>query len=213
MLTSDVMLLYDTARLLLTLGHCWSISTGSCLTTLLTALISLWATNTSLPTWRTWWNHSNSTIMKTWWKVSKWGWGDHQQTSLIVPDKNLFNNTRASIMVMTISRSTISMYVFFAYNISPFICCFIESWQEVAFQITPVQKVYTKTFADQKYSCARTKCVSAVSNAYTRCAHEELENNLNCVNFVMVSCNISIHMHLKQIPVLIHYFQAYNFEE
>jgi hypothetical protein len=37
---------------LLTLQHRWSISTGSCLTTLLTALISLKMTTTCLPTWR-----------------------------------------------------------------------------------------------------------------------------------------------------------------
>jgi hypothetical protein len=36
---------------LLTLKHCWSISTGSCLTTLLTASISLQVTTTYLPTW------------------------------------------------------------------------------------------------------------------------------------------------------------------
>jgi hypothetical protein len=43
MLTHGVVLLHDIARkhTLLTLEHCWSISTGSCLTTLFTALISL----------------------------------------------------------------------------------------------------------------------------------------------------------------------------
>jgi hypothetical protein len=35
---------------LLALEHCWSISTGNCLTTLLTALISLQVTFTCLPT-------------------------------------------------------------------------------------------------------------------------------------------------------------------
>jgi hypothetical protein len=36
---------------LLTLEHCWNISTGNCLTTLLIALISLQATTTCLPTY------------------------------------------------------------------------------------------------------------------------------------------------------------------
>jgi hypothetical protein len=39
-LTSGVVLLHDSARLL-TAAHWWSLSTGRCLTTLLTALISL----------------------------------------------------------------------------------------------------------------------------------------------------------------------------
>jgi hypothetical protein len=43
MLTYSVVLLHDNARshTALALQHCWSISTGSCLTTLLSALISL----------------------------------------------------------------------------------------------------------------------------------------------------------------------------
>jgi hypothetical protein len=55
------------------LKHCWSISTGSCLTTLLTALILLRGTTTCLPIWRTGWDHSTSTIIRRWWKVSKHG--------------------------------------------------------------------------------------------------------------------------------------------
>jgi hypothetical protein len=53
MLASSVMLLYDNVCVriqLLALEHCWSISTGSCLTTLFTALISLQATATCIPT-------------------------------------------------------------------------------------------------------------------------------------------------------------------
>jgi hypothetical protein len=56
---------------LLTLEHCWSISTGSCLTTLLIALILPHATAACLPTWRTGWGHSASTIMRSWQTVSK----------------------------------------------------------------------------------------------------------------------------------------------
>jgi hypothetical protein len=55
---------------LLALDNCWS--TGSCLTTHLTALISLRATTTSLPSWWTCLDHSGSTIMTSSWKVSKW---------------------------------------------------------------------------------------------------------------------------------------------
>jgi hypothetical protein len=58
---------------LLALQQWWSISTGSCLTTHLTDLISLWATTTCLPTWSTDCDHSASTKM-SWWKVSKRGW-------------------------------------------------------------------------------------------------------------------------------------------
>jgi hypothetical protein len=58
---------------LLALEHCWSISAGSCLTTLLTSLISLQATATCLRTWRTGWDHSTSTIMRSWRKLSKRG--------------------------------------------------------------------------------------------------------------------------------------------
>jgi hypothetical protein len=67
---------------LLTLEHCWSILTWSCLTTLLTALISLWATAICLPTWRSGWDHSASAIMKSWWKMSKHGWAHRWQTYL-----------------------------------------------------------------------------------------------------------------------------------
>jgi hypothetical protein len=73
--TSGVMLLHDNARprTAARTEHSWSISTRSCLTTLLMALILLWATTTCLPTWRTGWDHSTSAIM-SWWKVSKCMW-------------------------------------------------------------------------------------------------------------------------------------------
>jgi hypothetical protein len=50
---------------LLALEHCWSISSGSCLTTLLTARLSLWVSTTCLPAWRTGWDHSVSTIIRS----------------------------------------------------------------------------------------------------------------------------------------------------
>jgi hypothetical protein len=55
---------------MLALQHCWSISTGNCLTTLLRALILLRATNTCLPTRGTGWDYRTWKIM-SWWKVSK----------------------------------------------------------------------------------------------------------------------------------------------
>jgi hypothetical protein len=64
MVTSGVVLLHDNARPLLALEHCWSILTGSCLTTLLTALISFRATTTYLPILRTDWDHSASAVTR-----------------------------------------------------------------------------------------------------------------------------------------------------
>jgi hypothetical protein len=52
------------------------------LTTLLTALISLQVTTACLHTWRTACNHSTSTIMCSWWKVSRCGWSHRRQTSV-----------------------------------------------------------------------------------------------------------------------------------
>jgi hypothetical protein len=46
-----------------------------------TALISLWATTTNLPAWRTGWDHSASTIM-SWWNVLEHCWAHMWQTSL-----------------------------------------------------------------------------------------------------------------------------------
>jgi hypothetical protein len=50
---------------LLTLEHCWSISTWGCLTTLLRALIALQAAATCLPTGRSGCYHSASTIRRS----------------------------------------------------------------------------------------------------------------------------------------------------
>jgi hypothetical protein len=125
MLTSGVVLLHDNARpharaLLLALQHCWSISTGNSLTTLLTALILLQVTTTCLPTRRTGCDHSASTIMRSWWKVSKRGWAHRQQTSLTQAYKNLFpDTTSVSIPGVTTLRSSLSTYVYFVHNFFP----------------------------------------------------------------------------------------------
>jgi hypothetical protein len=73
---------------------------------------SEWLT-TCLPAWRSGWDHSTSTRMRSWWNVSKHGWAHRQQTSLTQAYKNLFpNTTGASILAMTTLRSSLSMYVF-----------------------------------------------------------------------------------------------------
>jgi hypothetical protein len=86
----------------------------SCLTSLLTALISLLATTTHLPTWRTGCDYGASTIMRSWWKVLKRGWAHRWQTSLTKAYKSLFPNTSDSILVVTTLRSSISMYQVYA---------------------------------------------------------------------------------------------------
>jgi hypothetical protein len=45
------------------------------------SLIFLSATTICLPTWRTCWDHSASTIMRSWWKVWKHGWALRRQIS------------------------------------------------------------------------------------------------------------------------------------
>jgi hypothetical protein len=75
---------------LLALEHCWSISTGSCLTNLLTDLISLRATTTNNTTWRTGWDHSASTLM-SWWKAA--GFFDTRIQKLIPQHDKCFNSS------------------------------------------------------------------------------------------------------------------------
>jgi hypothetical protein len=95
---------------LLALEHCWGISTRSCFTTLLTALISLHAATTYLPTWRSGWDHGASAI-RSWWNLSKRGWAHRRQNSLIQAYKNLFPYKSASIPAVITLRSSLSMYV------------------------------------------------------------------------------------------------------
>jgi hypothetical protein len=118
MLTSGVVLHDRFCIQLLALKHCWSISTGSCLTTLLTALISIQTTTTCLPTWRTGCNHSTSAIMRSWWKVLKHGrahkllWHRH---------KNLFPDmTSISVLAVTMLRSSLGC-MYFLYIIILFL--------------------------------------------------------------------------------------------
>jgi hypothetical protein len=123
---------------LLALEHCWSISSESCWPTLLIGLFSLQATTTCLPTWRTGWNHSASTIMR-WWKVSKCGRAHSRQTSLTQAYINLFPDaTSSSILVVTTLRNSLSMYVFFIYNNFFLVACFINITPEVTSRIALV---------------------------------------------------------------------------
>jgi hypothetical protein len=106
---------------LLTLEHCWNISTGSCLITLLWALISLRTAATCLPTWRTGCDHSPSTIMRSWWKVSKSGWAHMRQTSLTQAYKNISPDTiSTSISAVTTLRSSLCEHFL---SIIKFSCC------------------------------------------------------------------------------------------
>jgi hypothetical protein len=45
-------------------------------------MISPRATTTRLPIWKTSWDYRASTIKRSWWKVSKHGWGNRRRTSL-----------------------------------------------------------------------------------------------------------------------------------
>jgi hypothetical protein len=137
MLTSGVVLLCDNAwlhtaaRTRALLEH----FNGSYLTTLHTALISLWVTATCLPTWKTGWGRSASTIMKNWWKEAH-----RLQTSLTQTYKNLLHDmTGASVLAVTTLRSSWSMYIFslILFFLIPY---FVSSSPEVTFWITLVHQ-------------------------------------------------------------------------
>ena len=66
-------------------------------------------------------------------------------------------------------------------------------------------------FADKKFSCARTKCEAIVTNVFAPWALEELTNDLKSVDFVTVSCDTSNHKNIKLLPIVVRYFQWYNF--
>jgi hypothetical protein len=109
---------------LLALERCFIISTGSCLTTLLTALISLRATNTHLPIWKTGWDHSTSEIMRSWWMC--------QIMAELTGIQTLPDTKSASILTVTPLRSSLNMY---DNNIYFLIACFVNSSPEWAFWI------------------------------------------------------------------------------
>jgi hypothetical protein len=73
-------------------------------------------------------------------------------------------------------------------------------------------KSLQKKFADNKFSCARTKCELFVTNVYAPWTLEELKNVSKLGKFVTLTCDTSNHKHLKQLPILVRYFQAYDLE-
>jgi hypothetical protein len=95
---------------LLALEDCWSILTGSCLTTHFTALISLRTTTAYLPTWRIGWDHSAWTVMSLW-KLSKYSWSHGRQT-LTQAYTNLFPDTSISSLTVTSLRIRLSTFAF-----------------------------------------------------------------------------------------------------
>jgi hypothetical protein len=114
MLTYGVVLLHDNpcshtaTRSRAQLEH----FTGSYLTTLLITLISLRATTTGLPAWRSGCDDRASAIMRSWWKVSKRGWAHRRQTSSTQAYKNLQpDTTSAAIPAVTTLGSSLNMYV------------------------------------------------------------------------------------------------------
>jgi hypothetical protein len=135
MLTSGVVLLHDNAcpHTLLAPEHCLSISSGSCLTTFLTALMSFGVTTICLPAWRTGWDHSASAIMSSWWKVSKHGWAQRRQICLTQTYRHLFPNTSALIPTMTRLRCS--------YKVPFLIAHFANSSPKITFRIPLLCKV------------------------------------------------------------------------
>jgi hypothetical protein len=100
---------------MLALEHCWSISTGSCLTTLLTGLISLRVTTTYSPTWRTGWDHGVSKIM-SWWKVSKSGWTHRRHFFDKIYKKCFPIKASASVTTATIPKSSLCMHCLYTID-------------------------------------------------------------------------------------------------
>jgi hypothetical protein len=109
--------------------HCWSIPTGSCLTTRLTALISLRATTTCLKNWLGSQSFNKNEDLV---EGAKRDSAHRQQISLTQAYKNLFPvMISVSVPAVTTLRSSLSMYVLFLF----FIACFVSWSPEVTFRI------------------------------------------------------------------------------
>jgi hypothetical protein len=79
---------------------------------------------------------NSTSIIMSWWKVSKCGLAYRQQTSLQQVYENLFPDTiSASVPTVTKLRSSLSMFVFFVF----FIACFVNSSPDVTFRIALVK--------------------------------------------------------------------------
>jgi hypothetical protein len=70
-----------------------------------------------------------------------------------------------------------------------------------------------KKFADKKISSARKRCESIVTSVYDPWALEELKNDFKCANFVTVSYDPPNRKHVKKLPILVRYSQAYDLEQ
>lgn len=79
------------------------------------------------------------------------------------------------------------------------------------FAVRTAQQLYRR-ICRQKFACARSKYESVVTNVCIPGALEELKNYLKYVNFVSTSCNASNHEHMRQLPMLVRYFQARDLE-
>jgi hypothetical protein len=67
-------------------------------------------------------------------------------------------------------------------------------------------KLVQKCF-EAKYGCARTKTEAIVSNVLAPFAAEELENDLQSVNYVTLFTDSSNHKSTKVFPILVRYFK------
>jgi hypothetical protein len=88
----------------------------------------------------------------------------------------------------------------------------LQSLSFHSFRSTDFTTTLQRKSADKKFSCARTKLESVFTNVYVPWAPEELKNYLKCMNFDTVSCDTSNHKHVKQLPILVRYFQGYDLE-
>jgi hypothetical protein len=113
------------------------------------------------------------------------------------------------VRVPVIPWSTI-MYKGWATKISPCTATFEDLLCLVhnhSFHNMDCARYLQNAFADKKFSCSRTKCANQSSPLFW--ALEELKNGIKCVNFVTMSCEISYHKHVKQLPILLRYFRTY----
>ena len=80
------------------------------------------------------------------------------------------------------------------------------------FTVRIVQHICRKNLRTKKFSCARTKCEAIVTNVFAPWSLEELTHDLKSVDFVTVFCDTSNNKHIKLLPIVVLYFQGYNFE-
>lgn len=68
-------------------------------------------------------------------------------------------------------------------------------------------KIIRECFAIMpKFTCARTKCESIVTDVFAPYIREELEKHLNDCHFVTLMTDASNHGNIKMFPVLVRYF-------